>query len=395
MKKIAKLSLVTVVALAGLTTANAKPLEEAIKNVDVSGTVAYRYDDRTNDDQTDGNNYTKNSYKIAINLKSKINDDLTANTKTIIGSGNDMVSMDTDTADGEADFGLSHVNFAYTGLANTTIIAGKQAVPSPFAVQADSAGDADTGTGITAVVNAGAVTIAATYLNQTNLNAAKGNGITGASIDLGGQDLAGLGLMSNVGPVAVDAWYLNLAETSASDDGHAAYTVGMSTKIDVVSLYARYSAVSHDASTLDTESLWKVGAKAKLGMIGFGVDYGQTNKVDVVASGVGITGDADAKVNLQGWGLNLNQKNDASLLKLNVNAAVSKSISLSANYNILTQDFDKAGAATTTGDAKEYYGQLTHKMGKNFMYYVRLGQVDADSKTDKGTRGRLHVQYSF
>ncbi|WP_428022395.1 major outer membrane protein, partial [Arcobacter sp.] len=33
MKKIAKLSLVAAVAVAGLTTANAQPLEEAIKNV--------------------------------------------------------------------------------------------------------------------------------------------------------------------------------------------------------------------------------------------------------------------------------------------------------------------------------------------------------------------------
>ena len=42
MKKIAKLSLVAAVAVAGLTTANAQPLEEAIKNVEVSGSVVYR-----------------------------------------------------------------------------------------------------------------------------------------------------------------------------------------------------------------------------------------------------------------------------------------------------------------------------------------------------------------
>ncbi len=378
MKKIAKLSLVTVVALAGLTTANAKPLEEAIKNVDVSGTVAYRYDDRSNDDQTDVNNYTRNSYKIAINLKSKINDDLTANTKTIIGTGVDMAVLNTDGADGEAKFSLSQVNFAYTGFANTTIIAGKQAVPSPFAVQSDAAGDEDTGTGITAVYNAGAVTIAGTYLNQTNLEA------------IDGQDVAGLGLMSNVGPVALDAWYLNVVEASAADTGHQAYTLGAKAKIDVVSLYARYSAISHDAAGKDTESLWKVGAKANLGMIGFGVDYGQTNDIDnAPLTGASLTGDADAATSMQGWGLNLEKKDDASLLKLNINGAVSSTVKLSANYNVLTVD------SAANSDAKEYYGQLTQKMGKNFMYYVRLGQVDADSKTDKGTRGRLHVQYSF
>ena len=45
MKKIAKLSLVAAVAVAGLTTANAQLLEQAIKKVEVSGSVVYRYND--------------------------------------------------------------------------------------------------------------------------------------------------------------------------------------------------------------------------------------------------------------------------------------------------------------------------------------------------------------
>jgi ACT domain-containing protein len=64
MKKIAKLSLVAAVAVAGLTTANAQPLEEAIKNVDVSGSVVYRYNDYNGQDgvttgQTSTDDYAK------------------------------------------------------------------------------------------------------------------------------------------------------------------------------------------------------------------------------------------------------------------------------------------------------------------------------------------------
>lgn len=382
MKKIAKLSLVTVVALAGLTTANAKPLEEAIKNVDVSGTVVYRYDDRTQENNpTAGfSNESNNTYKIALNLKSKINDDLTLNTRTIIGAGDTnpaSVGGSTAASDSEAAFALSQVNFAYTGIENTTIIAGKQAVPSPFAIQVDAIGNENTGTGITGVYNAGAVTIAGTYLNQTNLEA------------INGQDVAGLGLMSNVGPVALDAWYLNVIEGSANDSGHQAYTLGAKAKIDVVSLYARYSAISHD-SNADTESLWKVGAKANLGIIGFGVDYGQTNDVDTVTTGASLAKakDADGKTSMQGWGLSLEEKSDSSLLKLNVNTKVA-GFGLSANYNIFE-------GALATEDATEYYAQVSQNIGKNFKYYVRLGQVDIDNNADdKGTRGRLHVQYSF
>ena len=49
MRKISKLSLVAAVAVAGFSTANAQPLEEAIKNVEVSGSVVYRYNDYSND----------------------------------------------------------------------------------------------------------------------------------------------------------------------------------------------------------------------------------------------------------------------------------------------------------------------------------------------------------
>ena len=86
MKKIVKMSLVAAVAVAGLTAANAKPLEEAIKNVDVSGTVVYRYDDRNRDTtatQAGQNSTVTNNYKIGVNLKSKVNDDVTYQDKKV------------------------------------------------------------------------------------------------------------------------------------------------------------------------------------------------------------------------------------------------------------------------------------------------------------------------
>lgn len=380
MKKFAKLSLVAAVAVAGMTTVNAQDLAEAIKGVDVSGTMTYRYDDRDRGtSSTATTNFVTNSYKIAITTKSPVNDDLTAVTRTVIGTGNGMASLDASGADSEAAFSLTQANFVYTGLANTSIIAGKQAVPSPFAVQADAAGDEDTGSGLTAITTVGPVTLAATYLQNTNL------------VTLG-QRLAGFGAMGSVAGVALDAWYLDVDATGTALDGHQALTVGASGKIEMVSLYARYSSVDHDATANDKESLTKLGAKAKFGIIGVGVDYGFTKNVTTASTGVNLTGDADAKVNLQGWGLNLSGADDASLLKLNVNADVMDGINISANYNMLDVDSD----ATGNSDADEIYAQLTQKMGKNFMYYIRLGQVDSKNATTKDQdRGRLHVQYSF
>jgi hypothetical protein len=381
MKKIAKLSLVAAVAVAGLTSANATALEEAIKGVDISGTAVYRYDDRKSDlDAVDKD--ASNKYKIALNLKASVNEDLTFNTRTIVGSKTDMVSTgnESNSSDVQASFELSQVNFAYTGLANATVIAGKQAVPSPFAVQADAAGEENTGTGLTAVYNAGPVTIAGTYLNQTNLEA------------INGQDVAGLGLMANAGPVALDAWYVEVLESSVTNSGHAAYTLGAKSKIEMVNLYGRYSAISHDSAGLDTEKLWKVGASAKFGIVGVGVDYGQTNAVAANTTGVSLekAKSADSATTLQGWKLNLEEKNDASLLKLNVNVDVLPSVNLALNYVDLAVD------SASNKDANELYGQVTYKMGKNFMTYARIGQVDySDAANTEQNMGRLHVQYTF
>ena len=87
MRKISKISLVAAVAVAGFSTANAQPLEEAIKNVDVSGSVVYRYDNADNSkvsgaaDRTD-----RNRYKIGLNLSSKVNDYVKFNSRFIVGS---------------------------------------------------------------------------------------------------------------------------------------------------------------------------------------------------------------------------------------------------------------------------------------------------------------------
>ena len=73
MRKISKISLVAAVAVAGFSTANAQPLEEAIKNVDVSGSVVYRYNNYDNSVGTKQQS-ENNNYKIGLNLSSKVTD---------------------------------------------------------------------------------------------------------------------------------------------------------------------------------------------------------------------------------------------------------------------------------------------------------------------------------
>jgi len=92
MRKISKLSLVAALAVAGFSTANAKPLEEAIKDVDVSGSVVYRYNNYHNDVLNDPLNpalgkkgsTSNNNYKAALSLSSKVNDFVKVNTRFLV-----------------------------------------------------------------------------------------------------------------------------------------------------------------------------------------------------------------------------------------------------------------------------------------------------------------------
>jgi len=421
MKKFAKMSLVAAVAVAGLTTtSSAKALEEAIKNVDVSGTVVYRYDDRQFDNQAKDKD--TNNYKIGLNLKSQVNEDVTAVTRFLVAGGdNGFVSLNHATGgDGQADVVLSNVYFSYTGIANTTVNVGKQGLTTPWTVAIDADGNEQTGTGILALTNVGPVTLAGAYFNQTNLGTSgdvlpglnskttttfktdPGTvDVTTVSDDFGDKNIATLGAMGNIGPVALDAWYLDMQDTFDT------YTLGAEAKFNLdavkLTLGARHTELDLDKKTgLDyhdkDNSLTKVELGAKMGIFGANVGYGWTDDEGGVA---GL--DDDAKTAFQGWTMNLNNVNDASLLKLNVNAQVMPALNLALNYNVLDKDKSKESGRTKDLTDKELYLQASYQMSKNFGGYIRFGQAEIEdgyndngkTKDNDGTIGRLQVQYSF
>ncbi|MFY9073759.1 major outer membrane protein [Malaciobacter mytili] len=413
MKKFAKMSLVAAVAVAGLsTTSSAKALEEAIKNVDVSGTVVYRYDDRSYDDKD--TDLANNNYKIGLTLKSKVNDDVTAVTRFIVGSQADggfatLGTTESDNgniaqSDAQADVSLSNVYFSYTGIANTTVNVGKQGLTTPWTVAIDADGNEQTGTGILALTNVGPVTLAGAYFNNTNLNASGGlklngtkyhNGTKTTAVLAGDANVITVGAMANIGPVALDAWYLDMEDTFDT------YTIGALAKFDLdavkLSIGARHTQLDIDNAldknfAKEDNSLTKVEAGVKVGIFGANVGYGWTDSEGGLAAL-----DNDANSGFQGWTMNLNGVADASLLKVSVDAQVLPSLNLALNYNVLEKDKNDARAKDLTD--KEMYVQASYQMSKNFGGYVRLGKAELedafDGKDNDGTIGRLQVQYSF
>ena len=379
MKKILSLSLVASATILSLN-AGAQDLSEAIKNVDISGTVAYRYNDY--EPQPNAAASAENNYKIATSIKSKVNDDVTANTRFLVQS----FGMNTSTsADGNVDVELSEVNFAYTGLANTTVTVGKQGINTAFTVARDSIGTEAAGSGIVATYTAGPVNFNAGYFNQQNFNgnANEGQNDTGIALT-GAENVATVGIAATVAGISLDTSYFEVSEK------FDAYTVGASAAYNVgdvkLSSYARYSALEFEngikTASTDEHSLWKVGVKANMDIFGAYVAYGETDKEGGV---VGV--DASSTTGFdEHWRVTLSGTQDADVLYAAIDAQVTDKFNVALKYS----DLD----SKVTEDLTEVYVQGLYQMSSNLFTYVRFGELEKEGLQDS-TIGRLHVQYSF
>ncbi|MEB2802698.1 major outer membrane protein [Campylobacter upsaliensis] len=186
--KLVKLSLVAALAAGAFSVANATPLEEAIKDVDVSGVLRYRYesgridsvDDKGLVDQSGLNTSKQNhKYRAQVNFNAAIADNFKAfvqldyNAKDG-GYGADGISVTT------GDSATLHVRQLYLTYTNedfaTSVIAGKQQLNT---IWTDNGVDGLVGTGIKVVNNSfDGLTLAAFAVDSFNVDEQKGD-VTG------------------------------------------------------------------------------------------------------------------------------------------------------------------------------------------------------------------------
>ena len=389
--KITKLSLATIIALGSISFANAQNLEDAIKNVEVSGTVVYRYNDyEENNSGAKDDSSTSNNYKAAINLGVKVNDDVKFNSRIIAGNqdnaGEKVLNTQTE-GDENFDVFLSEANFDYTGVQNTVITLGKQGVTTPFTLSRDSIGNEATGTGLVATTHMGdMVSLTGGYFNQTNFDNNDG-GLGTVAID-GSESFAYVTGTAAYAGITLDATYGEL------QDRFDAYSVGLKGDytIDDLTLapYARYSSLDLESSDNDN-TLWKTGIQANLGIFGAYIAYGQTNEE---GGTVGTDASSDSGMD-DHWRVTLSGISDASAIYATVDTQVTDTVNVSLNYSGID-----AGSKSNSEDQSEVYAQVAYKMSKNLSTYARLGQLEKDNFYTDGsdlesTIGRLHVQYSF
>ena len=260
--KLTKISLAALVALGAFSSvASATPLEEAIKNVDLSGFARYRY---TNDKRT--GEYSKikansgslagHGFKMVTNFKAAIDDNFfgviglrynaTDNSGDNTQSDQGSKGIGTDKTDTTTGFGVHQFYLGYK-IGGTTITAGKQEIGSYFT-------DDAIGTGVK-VVNQD---IEGLTLTALAFDALEGNGESDGklydaavtnkldSYDVG--NLYAAGIAGSFNPVSFQLWYgtlTNLADVLAAD---------VSAKFDITNDFALGARLNYANSTADKEA---------------------------------------------------------------------------------------------------------------------------------------------
>ncbi|EAV9536013.1 major outer membrane protein [Campylobacter jejuni] len=186
--KLVKLSLVAALAAGAFSAANATPLEEAIKDVDVSGILRYRYDTGTFDKNwgTPNGNLNKSKqmhkYRAQVNFSAAIADNFKA-----------FVQFDYNAADGGT--GVNNKTNAQKGLfvrqlyltytnedVATSVIVGKQQLNT---IWTDNGVDGLVGTGVKVVNNSiDGLTLAA-FAVDSFMAAEQGSDLLGKSTYVG------------------------------------------------------------------------------------------------------------------------------------------------------------------------------------------------------------------
>lgn len=181
--KLVKLSLVAALAAGAFSAANATPLEEAIKDVDVSGVLRYRYDTGNFDKNFVNNSNLNNSkqdhkYRAQVNFSAAIADNFKA-----------FVQFDYNATDG--GYGANGIKNDQKGLfvrqlyltytnedVATSVIAGKQQLNT---IWTDNGVDGLVGTGIKVVNNSiDGLTLAA-FAVDSFMAAEQGSDLVGAN----------------------------------------------------------------------------------------------------------------------------------------------------------------------------------------------------------------------
>ena len=290
--KLTKVSLAALVALGAFSSvASATPLEEAIKNVDLSGFARYRYTNDYTKKSTANTGTEKGSnaghvFRMQTAFKAAIDDNffgvLNLRYEAKDNSG-DGVTKGTDKTDTTGSFGVYEMYLGYK-VGNTTITAGKQLLGTFF-------DDKDVaGTGLKVInTDVPGLTLAAAAFDAVQSDGTELDGpllktLTGSISDAPG-NIYYLGAAGSYDPVSFKAAIANVQEVATLYGADAGVSFNVT---DDVNLNLKGQFVHNDSDHKDVAdaNFWAVqagtklfGAKLNAGYLDFDAKNKDNNKI--------------------------------------------------------------------------------------------------------------------
>ena len=410
--KLTKISLATIVALGAFSSvASATPLEEAIKNVDLSGYARYRYTNthkkhKNNSGRTDlgvDNNKAGHQFRAFTTFKAALDDNffgvLTLRYESTDGSG--KAGNATNTTN---EFDVAEVYLGYK-VGNTVVTAGKQPVGTIFT-------DDLIGTGLV-VKNSD---IQGLTLTAVAFDALQQDGL---ELDADyvptflGNNLYAVGAQGSYDPISFQLWYASLtdvvnliaAEVGGNFDvtndfnlGAKAQYVHSNASSKISGSVGGYGDANFYAAELNSNFF---GADLALGYIGWKVDkYNNTDKNGIIAleDKGGFLNAGETAFDVDGDGLSHAGSTYTRLY--------GKGNFFYTTLGYSFNDF-RIGGDIVTGKIKraddtkekinEYVARAEYKYSKKLSfvswYSLRTNKIDSDK--EKENRFRFQAKYSF
>ena len=391
--KLVKLSLATIVAAGALSSvASAASLEEAIKNVDVSGYARYRYDAKNTNTSTEEFNGNTHRFTTDINFKSAVDDNFFG----VIGFRYDSRDKSGERAGADTKVGQAlNVRQFYLGYTagNTTIQAGRQVLGTFFTDDMVGTGIKFLNKDITGLTLAG---IAFDNL-QNDGDIGTGKLWIGANGDqkVYDRNLYGVAAIGSYDPVSFQVWYAALdsvAQLYALD-----VTLGVNLGGADLSLQAQYAGsamwanfANKGTTRLDDGQFWAIKAGAEA--FGFDASVGYVN-IDTKNNRASLISFED-----QGDFITAGQ----DLLDYTLIEADQSIYFVTAGYKF--NDYLRVGAdyvgAKYDNEISSYKGsevvlRADYKYNKKLNFKALFSNIDRDSGKDDVKHLRFEARYNF
>ena len=391
--KLVKLSLATIVAAGALSSvASAASLEEAIKNVDVSGYARYRYDAKNTNTSTEEFNGNTHRFTTDINFKSAVDDNFFG----VIGFRYDSRDKSGERAEADTKVGQAlNVRQFYLGYTagNTTIQAGRQVLGTFFTDDMVGTGIKFLNKDITGLTLAG---IAFDNL-QNDGDIGTGKLWIGANGDqkVYDRNLYGVAAIGSYDPVSFQVWYAALdsvAQLYALD-----VTLGVNLGGADLSLQAQYAGsamwanfANKGTTRLDDGQFWAIKAGAEA--FGFDASVGYVN-IDTKNNRASLISFED-----QGDFITAGQ----DLLDYTLIEADQSIYFVTAGYKF--NDYLRVGAdyvgAKYDNEISSYKGsevvlRADYKYNKKLNFKALFSNIDRDSGENDDKHLRFEARYNF